>query len=64
MLSIEGMTCEHCERAVGGAIGELAGVHRVSVDAVAGTAVVEHESPLDEQELRMAVDEAGYVLLP
>ena len=63
--SVTGMTCGHCVSAVTEEIKRLPGVQDVAVDLVEGGAsrvTVASESPLPEQEVRDAVDEAGYEL--
>jgi len=60
--SISGMTCGHCVSAVTAELWRLPGVGAVEVDLAAGTATVTSEQPLDEAEVRAAVDEAGYEL--
>ena len=63
--SVTGMTCGHCTAAVTEEISKLTGVREVSIDLVAGGTSAVHvtsESPLDDGEVREAVDEAGYEL--
>jgi copper chaperone len=58
-LSIEGMTCGHCEMAVKKALSKVPGVVRVvSVDRARGEAVVEGDA--DPGALVQAVVEEGY----
>lgn len=58
-FSVPGMTCGHCEAAVKGEIGKVAGVADVSVDL--GTkAVVVTGDALDRDAIFAAVDEAGF----
>lgn len=60
---VTGMTCSHCVAAVKEEIGALPGVTEVSVDLVAGgtsTVTVRSATPVDEADIRAAVDEAGY----
>ncbi|WP_027341849.1 heavy-metal-associated domain-containing protein [Hamadaea tsunoensis] len=59
---IKGMTCGHCAQAVTGELTLLAGVRTVDVDVPAGTAKVVSDAPLPVDEVRTAVDEAGYEL--
>lgn len=61
---VEGMSCEHCVRAVSSEVGGLAGVTAVEVDLATGEVAVTSEAPLDEAAVRAAVDEAGYELVP
>ncbi|QIB45744.1 heavy-metal-associated domain-containing protein [Streptomyces aureoverticillatus] len=63
VLDVKGMTCGHCEGAVSSEIGELAGVSSVEAVAATGKVTVVSASPLDEEALRAAVDEAGYELV-
>ena len=62
---VEGMTCEHCVKAVTSELSELDGVLAVEVDLNAGgtsTVVVASEQALPREAIAAAVDEAGYVL--
>lgn len=60
-LRIEGMTCGHCERAVRTTLLGQAGVQAVTVDRVAGRAVVEIDPSQFNQEAAIdAVVEEGY----
>ena len=61
---VQGMSCEHCVRAVSTEVGGLAGVTGVEVDLATGQVAVTSEAPLDEAAVRAAVDEAGYELVP
>ena len=58
-LTIEGMTCEHCVRAVKGRLEKTAGVRVDAVDV--GTATIDYDpgkTTLDEIE--MAIADEGY----
>ncbi len=59
---VEGMTCDHCVRAVTGELLLLPGVQRVDVDLESGAVTVISDNPLDRAEVAEAVDEAGYAL--
>ncbi len=62
---VEGMTCGHCVAAVTEEIGELDGVTGVEVDLApdgVSSVRVDSESPLADDDVRAAVDEAGYTL--
>ncbi len=59
---VRGMSCSHCEHAVGTAIAQIPGVVTVAADATAGTVTVECTRELDRAEVAAAVDEAGYEL--
>ncbi len=58
-FTVPGMTCGHCEAAVKGEIGKLAGVTTVDVDLQTKTVVVEGDS-IDQDAVFAAVDEAGF----
>ncbi len=58
-FTVPGMTCGHCEAAVKGEIGKLAGVDTVEVD-LATKAVVVEGTNLDRSAIFAAVDEAGF----
>jgi copper chaperone len=58
-LSIQGMSCDHCVRAVEGALGSLSGVKVREVRV--GEAVVEYDSSaVQPQDLVDAVEDQGY----
>ena len=59
VLSVAGMTCAHCERAVREELAAVPGVDSVHVGLESGRVVV-IGAALDDQVLRAAVDEAGY----
>lgn len=63
IYQIKGMTCGHCEAAVSGELNRLAGVQAVAADAATGIARVTSDAPLPVDEVRAAVDEAGYELV-
>lgn len=57
--TVAGMTCDHCVNAVSGEVSAVAGVSDVAVDLAGGTVTVRGEGYTDD-EIRAAVDEAGY----
>ena len=62
-LAVDGMTCDHCVRAVTDELSALPGVTDVQIDLVAGatsTVTVSSTEPLADEAVRGAVDEAGY----
>jgi copper chaperone CopZ len=59
---ITGMTCAHCVSAVSQELSALPGVRGVEVDLGAGTAMVTSDAVLPLDQVRHAVDEAGYEL--
>ena len=62
---VEGMTCEHCVKAVTSELQSLDGVRDVNVALVpSGTSTVSvtSDAPLEAAAVAGAVDEAGYAL--
>ncbi|AWN23782.1 heavy metal transport/detoxification protein [Deinococcus irradiatisoli] len=57
-LSVSGMTCQHCQKAVTQALEGVPGVREVSVDLSSGLARVRGEA--EPQALLNAVQEEGY----
>jgi copper chaperone CopZ len=62
--TVTGMTCGHCAQAVTGELSALPGVDDVQVDVGTGAVTVTSAAPLDNEQVRAAVDEAGYELTP
>jgi Copper chaperone len=60
-LKIEGMTCGHCKAAVEKALKSVAGVTAATVDLQKKEAAVIGSA--DTDELRKAVEEAGYTVV-
>ncbi|MGZ4616365.1 MAG: heavy-metal-associated domain-containing protein [Actinomycetes bacterium] len=61
---VEGMTCDHCRKAVTTEVSAVAGIQAVSVDIESGTVTVSADQPVDRADIAAAVDEAGYTLVP
>lgn len=55
---VQGMTCDHCVRAVTEEVGAVDGVESVEVSLEQGAAVVTGDA--DPEAVRAAVAEAGY----
>lgn len=62
-LTVQGMTCDHCVRAVQAEVGAVPGVVSVSVDLASGHLEVAAEGAVDEVAVRAAVAEAGYAVV-
>lgn len=61
IIKVDGMSCEHCVKAVTNAVNALPGINSVNVDLSAGTVTVEHDpvqSPLDK--IKFEIEEQGY----
>lgn len=59
---VTGMTCGHCAAAVKDEVGEIAAVESVEVDLESGLLAVESAVGVSEEQIRAAVEEAGYEL--
>ena len=59
--NVTGMTCGHCADAVTREVSAVPGVESVEVSVESGTVIVRGEQVSDE-EVRAAVDEAGYAV--
>ncbi|AUY49549.1 heavy-metal-associated domain-containing protein [Streptomyces sp. CB01881] len=61
--TVTGMSCGHCESSVSKELSALTGVTEVAADAKAGTVTLLATAELDDEQVRAAVDEAGYELV-
>ena len=59
-IGVEGMTCGHCVNAVQTEVGKLEGVTDVQVDLTSGQVTIVADPAPTAEELRAAVEEAGY----
>jgi len=59
-LTINGMTCAHCTRAVFTALSGVPGIARADVRV--GTAEIEHDGTVTIDALKQAVETAGYTV--
>lgn len=62
VYTVIGMTCGHCVGSVSSEVGKVSGVSSVDVDLGSGRVTVTGDEFSDEQ-IREAVDEAGYTLV-
>jgi copper chaperone CopZ len=62
VYAVTGMTCEHCVRSVTEEISTLDGVTSVDVDLSSGKVTVASTKQLGADDVRAAVEEAGYKL--
>jgi copper chaperone len=58
--TVSGMSCGHCAQSVTEELTGLPGVTEVDVDVATGRVVVRAEGPLAEDDVRTAVEEAGF----
>jgi copper chaperone len=59
--TVTGMTCAHCAAAVTGEVSAVPGVESVEVSVEAGTVLV-RGAGVSHEQVRTAVDEAGYAV--
>jgi copper chaperone len=61
IIKVDGMSCEHCVKAVKGAASEIAGVTSVDVDLDGGSATVEFDPAIASlAAIKAAIEEQGY----
>ena len=61
-INVQGMTCEHCVKAVAEELSAVTGVTDVQINLVAdgtSTVVVETDQTLTDEQIRAALSEAG-----
>jgi copper chaperone len=61
-FTVTGMTCGHCVASVTEEVTKIDGVTGVDVDLPTGAVKVTSAGPVEEADVRAAVEEAGYVL--
>jgi copper ion binding protein len=59
-ILVEGMSCGHCVNHVKEALSELNGVTSVDVNLAAKTAVIEASVDVKDEDIKFAIDDAGY----
>ena len=60
--NVDGMTCGHCVSAVTSEVKQIAGVSNVEIDLESGAVTIISEGDLDAEQVRAAVEEAGFEL--
>ncbi|WP_099467458.1 copper chaperone CopZ [Konateibacter massiliensis] len=61
IINVEGMSCEHCVKAVNGAVSALAGVQNVSVDLDSKTVTVEYDAAQSSlEQIKAEIEDQGY----
>jgi len=61
ILKVNGMSCEHCVKAVNSALGAIAGVADIAVSLKAGTVSFKHDPALAPLEaIRKAIIDEGF----
>jgi copper chaperone len=60
-LTVDGMSCKHCENSVLKAVGSLNGVDWVKVDLAGKKVVVEYDpEKVDYNTIRATIEDLGY----
>ncbi len=62
-ITIKGMSCQHCVKAVSAILGEFDGVSEVTIDLASGKVTFKAEVAIDRQLLAQKLDDAGYELV-
>jgi copper chaperone CopZ len=60
ILSVEGMTCHHCEMTVEKALMEISAVKRAKANHTLKSVEVEYVGDLDLSQVRDKIEKAGY----
>lgn len=64
VLKVDGMSCEHCVKAVKNAVGALSGIGSVSVDLSAKTVEVEYEpAKTSLDKIKFEIEDQGYEVI-
>lgn len=63
-INVSGMTCGHCVSAVTMELSLLPTVTEVDVDLESGQVTITSDAALEQAQLAIAIDEAGYELVP
>lgn len=63
-INVSGMTCGHCVSAVTMELSLLPTVTEVEVDLESGKVTITSDAALESSQLAVAIDEAGYELVP
>ena len=60
MITVKGMTCQHCVKSVTEAIEKVGGTKNVKVDLDSGKATFDEDSPVDTAAVKQAVEGIGF----
>lgn len=64
-LTAPAISCEHCQRAIEGAVGALDGVQSVHVEIPSKTVQVSYDpAQVSRQTIETTLDEEGYPVAP
>jgi copper chaperone len=61
ILEVNGMSCEHCVKAIKNSLSEIDGIEKVDISLEEGTVTVEYDSSKVEIEnIKNIIEDAGY----
>ena len=61
IIKVEGMSCEHCVKAVKNALEPLTGISSVAVDLTLGTVTVDFDpSQIQLDKIKLEIEDQGY----
>ena len=60
IVKVEGMSCQHCVKAVEGAAMSVKGVAGAKADLKSGAVTVEHDGTAEIGAIRGAIEDQGY----
>jgi len=63
IIKVDGMSCEHCVKAIKKAVSALSGVSDVAVDLKAKTVTVEHGPALQLEQIKTEIKDQGYDII-
>jgi len=63
VLTVEGMTCHHCEMAVENALREVAGIRSAKADHAAKRVTIQYSDNLDLNSVKDKIEKSGYKLV-
>ncbi|WP_462413267.1 copper chaperone CopZ [Neobacillus sp. Marseille-QA0830] len=62
-LTVKGMTCHHCVRAIEGSVGKLSGVSKVKVDLREANVEVTYQSEkVKIEQIKETIEDQGYMV--
>lgn len=67
IINVDGMTCDHCVKAVTEEISKIPGVTEVNIDLHAGEispVTITAGDEISDADIATAVEEAGYSIVP
>jgi copper chaperone len=61
ILEVNGMSCEHCVKAIKNSLSEIDGIEKVDISLEEGTVTVEYDtSKVEIENIKNIIEDAGY----